>query len=344
MKFFTLLSFLLFALIHTSIAQSAFSDSLGDEIHHIFANVDKSIVSSGYLEEYGADFISFAPFNGVLTDSNEVDKSIMRLLYGSLLTSKINTSAASLPSLAVFNDSAKSIQQRTGAVPVPILYMAYNTIRPDAISQNLLQVVNGQLQDVPNRTENPYPAHTLFAVAPLKDKANGGTVSFIFPSHLFLTNKNVSVTTIQADFGDGRGIQSYALDTPFSISFTGTGSKQVTFTIKFSDNQTYKCYTTLHVNYIDSTAYARYGVDDTWYIFPDITKAGGTVRVLYGSTGGIKHTSITKPLIIAEGYDIHYAAPDLQDNYSISNLIFDLNKPFRDDGYDFLNTLEKRWL
>lgn len=171
------------------------------------------------------------------------------------------------------------------------------------------------MQDVPNRPSNPYTEHTLFVTAPLKNNANGGSINYIFPSHLFLTNKNASIT-IQADFGDGRGTQSYALDTPFPISFSGTGSKQITFTVKFSDNQTYKCYSTLYVDNIDSTYFARYaGVDDSWSIDPDITKAGGKVSVLYGSTGGVRRTSIIKPLIIAEGYDISFAAPDLATNY-----------------------------
>lgn len=59
MKIFIILSFLVCFVVRISIAQATFSDSLGDQIRHIFVNVDKSAVSSGYLEEYGATFSHF---------------------------------------------------------------------------------------------------------------------------------------------------------------------------------------------------------------------------------------------------------------------------------------------
>lgn len=62
--------------------------TMRDVLNTAFVNVDKSRVPTKYLKEYGYNFMPMNVFNGVLADSNVLDTSAWRLLYGSFLTFK----------------------------------------------------------------------------------------------------------------------------------------------------------------------------------------------------------------------------------------------------------------
>lgn len=75
-------------------------DSLRITLDKIFAHIDKSQVATGFLEEYGAQFLDLKTYNGVLTDSNYVANiDAFRAIYDDIATAKIQTQLARIDSL-----------------------------------------------------------------------------------------------------------------------------------------------------------------------------------------------------------------------------------------------------
>ena len=76
-------------------------------LQYIFQNIDKTQISSVFLEEYGCPMLPMATFNGTLTDSNRIDMNLWRTLYFQLQTGYVGSSANPLPSVIAVNGIVK---------------------------------------------------------------------------------------------------------------------------------------------------------------------------------------------------------------------------------------------
>ena len=95
------LLFVLSFLIHSihGLAQANFRAKMDG----VFQNVDKSQVPTKHLKEFGYDFVPMDVFNGILADTNVLDMTAWRLLYGSFLTSHVEKSILAIPILNAVN-------------------------------------------------------------------------------------------------------------------------------------------------------------------------------------------------------------------------------------------------
>ena len=67
-------------------------DPLRQKLDSIFQDVDKSQIPTGYLKEYGSEFLPLHWFNGLLTDSNAVNSlDIFRTAYCDMVTIKLRS-------------------------------------------------------------------------------------------------------------------------------------------------------------------------------------------------------------------------------------------------------------
>lgn len=67
--------------------------------------------------------------------------------------------------------------------------------------------------------------------------------------------------------------------------------------------------------------YVYHGGTDSVYFAPNANHSGGWAYLVYG---GKNRNYLTKPLIVAEGYDVSHIAPDIQSNYSVRNFLQDI--------------------
>lgn len=58
---------LIIAIILAALQTFSQSDPLRDKLDSVFQNVNKNVISTGYLKEYGAELMPIHVFNGVLT-------------------------------------------------------------------------------------------------------------------------------------------------------------------------------------------------------------------------------------------------------------------------------------
>ena len=312
------------------------ADSLQLDINHVVQPLDKSVIPTGMLEEYGLGMLPLNVFNGILNDSNVVNANIWRGLYASIYTSRIygTNTMATLP---VVNALIKSQVSATGdSLPLMIMDYNYAAIRPDAASANLLRVQNGQLFDVAGRTTIPYIQRTCFAAAPARDWSKGQP-SFLLKSNLYYSNRGKTVASIGIDFGDGQGYRTAAFNGVLTAAYTTNGKHRITIRVNYTDNTAVNTYSDFNVTNLSggSSRYPSY-YDDIQSFYPTSAHSGATVYINYSSN----NTSfrIKKPLIVVEGYDVSSVAPDVQSNYSYSDFIAGINAPGA--SYDFNNQLD----
>ena len=310
MKKFFLLSLLLLSVI-TLQAQETPND-FSDRIKSIFQHVDKTPVTTGILLDVGIDFSNLNNFDGsILADSNLVSLKEWRGIYGSLLTSQFSNSV-SFTSFPSFNTSLNALVNDELATPFVYLHYNYQELRTDAISAGLMYESGDQLYDVLNRTQSPYLTKTAFAIAPQKEyfTAPGGYVNFTIPSSLMFGNTGKTISTLKIDLGDGIGLQTRSVNSPFSATYTTTGYKTITYQVSFTDNSTLISHSRIYVEVspveetpgggsISSAYHARTGHTITINTPDGVKKAFLQIMLSNNHT----NDDIIKPLIVVEGID-----------------------------------------
>lgn len=132
------------------------NQTLPEKLNYLCAPLDKSQVQTGYLYDLSWSFANPADYRGVLTDSNYVSPDVFGMLYGAMRGSRVSTSG--LPSPEVYLSKIKAMSS-DDTIPMAALALRFDRIRPDAIERNLLNYVDGQMFDVPERTESRYLHH-----------------------------------------------------------------------------------------------------------------------------------------------------------------------------------------
>lgn len=303
------------------------TDSLRQHLDQLFANVDKTQIPASYLEEYGLRFLPLDVFDGTLTDSSRTTPDGFRYVYATLYTALV---AGTQPLLSVptYNSRTTAAEAAAGpgTIPVMVQRVSYASVRPDAFSQNLLTYQNGQVHDVAGRSQNPYALNVAFAAAPTRVYVPGGTATLVLASALEVQSGGAPVAGRYLDFGDGNGYRAAAPDQPLSATYTSTGAKRVKVRYTYTDNSSFESWFDLTVTSVqaavDEAKIGSRGMGTLSTFDGRVNpilgvRAGGTayVRLAYG------HTDITKPFIVAEGFDPGAVAPLLQPNLTLIDFL-----------------------
>jgi len=193
-----------------------------DRMNHIFGAIDKTKVTTGYLKEFGIRFNNVESYNGVLSDSNLVDVTQWKSLYNSLYSMRVGAVATSMlaPTTAFANLNNQQAVA-AGTILLAAQHYKYQQYKTTAYTGGDVTVVNDRIFDVAGR--NPYKTKTVFAVAPMKTHIEGNTFSFKLQSNMVYTNSNLTLNTIEIDFGNGQGYQPISLNTAKNVSCTTGG-------------------------------------------------------------------------------------------------------------------------
>ncbi len=94
------------------------------ELDKIYQHINKSAITTGYLNDYGSAVLYKVRYNGLLTDSNFVpNMNVFRLTLNDLLSAKINPTAPNLPSVETVNTTIE-----------PLLYNSATSLFPHNVS------------------------------------------------------------------------------------------------------------------------------------------------------------------------------------------------------------------
>jgi hypothetical protein len=206
------------------------NQTLPQKLQHLYAPLNKSQVPTGFLYDLSWSFVSPSDYRGVLTDYNYVTTDVFGMLYGAMRGSMVDTTG--LPSPGVYLSRTKS-PFSADTIPFAVLMLRFDRIRPDAIDSNLLYLDNGQLFDVPGRSQSPYFQDTVFAATMLRAEIDTRAIVFQLPGELFFGNLGES-PSISIDPGDGNGWRSLMLGQPLAVQYNSDGEKEVVLRLDYT--------------------------------------------------------------------------------------------------------------
>ncbi len=302
-----------------AIAQT--EDPLRDKLNAIFQPLNKAQIPTGYLAEYGTEFTPLHWYNGILTDSNLVfNLDIFKMIYADVETAKIVPTAPTLPASEITGNLLDSLSKARTTNEVAVLLGSYASLKPTAISENLLGY-NSQQQnfyDIPNRSSLPYIQKMVFAVAPIQQKFFN-TVYLQYNTNFFYSNNNASLQSLAVNFLDGQGYQ--ALNAAgLSHTYTdSSGLKEVIFRGETTPGQFVYSKALLNVE-VDASANTAnlYAANDPFakvVLIKNLPNAAAyndyqdRLQIRYSQNNPTRTLSasqqhLRKPIIYVEGYDV----------------------------------------
>lgn len=116
-------------------------------------------------------------------------------------------------------------------IPIMILNYKYDKLKPNAISDSLVKVVNGIYYDVFPRNTAPFEQGTIFCAAPLREKIQQGVIKFYISRSYFFTNE-ADPALIQIDFDDGAGFRTVNFGSEIAITYNTNTERNIA--VKFT--------------------------------------------------------------------------------------------------------------
>ncbi|MGI9174173.1 MAG: esterase/lipase family protein, partial [Rhodothermales bacterium] len=305
------------------------TEGLSEEaFEQLFERLSPNNVRTGLLLDKAANFADVARFDGTpraeattLDDWRQAHQDLIRSQIGGAAAYSSNTRgnqpSAPLPDREAV-DRAAAVYLRADVIPLAILSVRYNKIRPEMEAQvqrdllgsapTLDQKTAGAgrppEQTLRDARTSPYSEQVAFAVAPYQSHSAARTVHFTIAPELYLAHGTEQATRFEVDCGDGRGFRSVALGEVVAVSYAAGGQKTIQLTAREAGTT--------------RSARALFEVLATSVPAPDRSWTNQTARrgfegkrarydayVFYGRS----HTELTRPVIFVEGFDTYANDP-----------------------------------
>ena len=180
-----LFAFMMLAVSISSFSQAEINTEFSTRMNYVFGQLDKSRIPTGLLLDYAMEFASLGNYNGVLTDTNKVNKGLLTDIYNTLLTSGIHSNGGSFyhPD---YLDSLRQVQRQPDIITLCGLYYNYSRFKDNALSSNLITVNSDRFFDrfVNGVWQNPYQTQTVFAISPPLHSYAGKNFKVVLPTNL----------------------------------------------------------------------------------------------------------------------------------------------------------------
>jgi hypothetical protein len=346
-------------------AQQQINTTFANQMNTLFGQLDKNKIPDGILLDYGMEFTNLDEFNGVLSTNNYVTIKSLEEIYKTLLTSKISNNANGLVNPTVFKSNLKNNRAK-GIIALSGLYFKYGKFKSNALTGNLINYSNGKFYDIPNKV--PYETKQTFAITPAILKYSGLNFQVKIPSNIFYSNNTSQIQSIQIDFNNGNGYVTLPFNQNITVNYTSEGLKTWKYKLnltngtslyshsKINIEEGYETYTYGSNNQQKSTTtgVSRYPCKKITATDSYLGKKA-SVNLTIDYIDG--NNTITKPLIVAEGFDVGVIlSPESEFGYSgyrnfreslndsgeLNNLITGDNKEYDiiyvdwDNGVDYL--------
>lgn len=309
-----------FASFITHLNAQTVSNNFADTMNDVFAGLDLNRVPHHLLSDYAMEFVDIRSYNGVNTANNYVHKGIYTSAYNTLLMARTKINVPDLVHPNQFESNWKAAR-----VPYTIalsgLYYKYSRIRKNAYP-NAITVLNNKLYDkyINGIWQNPYETDDIFMMTAPILKYNYKNMNVVLPKNLWYSNQGSHVQSIAVNFNDGNGYQTITMGQNIYVSYSSEGTYVWDYKLTLTNGQIRYSHSKLIVGNqtapINNNILKRlpsepcnFGslVNDFDQVeFQGTTQLDGisnsaTIQIDY--IGSNPCGSITRPLIIAEGFE-----------------------------------------
>ena len=321
---------IIFIIIETSVFAQRLEDNpvVRDYLDEMFEDIDKSRIPTGYLREFAFDLVDFDTYDGVeLTDSNYVTPTVIEMILRSIRSAAVGTK----PFENVVNE-LNELNVETNEIPVAIVLYEYNYIVENACEDGLIVFEDERAHDAYTSDGiwlNPYAKSQIFGFSPLNEISYTSPVVYYF-NGLYT---NTSISKIEFDSGVGSGYKTISINEKVSVNYEN-GEYELKMRITLASGEVLVSHSSLSVHESDLVIPTKgtgiYGdKPDTCTI-----KYNGKPKAVVSYMYKIGKSSITKPFIIVEGFDLLERIDDYSSgssNFNYNNIPYDLAS-----NYDFV--------
>ena len=199
------------------------------------------------------------------------------------------------------------IKQKTGKIPLGILFYDYDKLKANAMKDRLLSVdtVNMKVRDISGARGILTETATCFAVSPMVDTIPAGDYSFYIDPSLFVSNKTKELDELYIDFDDKQGYVRVSIGETINVSYSSSGNKTLKIKAVWK-GESLTAYAGLYVlenkNVImRATASTDMPEPDEGPTPYDINNG---ITAYYGIWYRCNHDgTIRKPILLASGFD-----------------------------------------
>ncbi|QED37001.1 alpha/beta hydrolase [Antarcticibacterium arcticum] len=287
-----------------------FAQDITPEIDTKLQLLDKNYIITDILYDRVFPLANLVEFNQISSDTSHINHFYRA--YSEIQTADYTNRWGTLQTFKA------NAENETSSIPIGIINVDFEYMDEEAISDNLLDI-QGQdslLVDVPNRPRSPYIKTKALVISPLTTDTKSITANFKLDNSFNIQGSNITIQSLQADFGNGQGYQSLSLSGQKSVTFNSTGLHNLKFKVTFSNGSVKYTYAKIRVN--SSPSITKISENDTKsrttteFCYDDIITAsrgfqGYDETIAYKGLGEFTvykgGSFYDKPIIVLDGFD-----------------------------------------
>ena len=277
-----------------------------NEVNRIFNPLDMDKVPHGLLLDRAMEFTNVPAYNGKLTDSTIVNVREMSNIFKTLAMARVKDTIMPTMETHAENWAMKRVaynQEAQNTLVLSGFYFKYAKINENALRDNKISVLNNHYEDVyvNNVWQNPYDTLQTIAITPPIHRYNKNDFKIVLPRELWLSNSDI--LSISVDLGNGEGFKPLRFDEPLNVRYTDLqGTYRWTFKFELADGGSLLSATIIHVDAPEPNPLTN-GITNVFIPHnnsPQSANKGAILRIDYAP---IHNGQLTRPLIVAEGFD-----------------------------------------
>jgi triacylglycerol esterase/lipase EstA (alpha/beta hydrolase family) len=222
-----------------------------------------------------------------------VDRARWRQAWDELRRASLGSPAG--PDLATLDAGARA-RRRAGVVPLALFDRAFERVRPDALADGSLRLVDGRLVAGPGSPLVRSRAVAMAALAPRTYR--GGDLVFALDAERFLGDGGAP-RSLAIDFADGRGFRPVGLGERVRVRYDRTGPRTLEARFTRADGSVAEARCGF-----DVAALATPTPDDTLHVTSGVPFEGAYATgdaYVYLAPG---RTQLANPVVVVEGFDL----------------------------------------
>jgi len=230
-------------------------------------------------------------------------------------------------------------------ISIGLIHTEFDAITSDAIDNNIVTLDGNKLKKIAN--QNIFETHQKTIVAPLITRKKGLETTFRLDSNFLVNTTNNSIKSVKADFGNGNGFQTIAIDQDIKVTYSDKGKKTITFEVEFQDGTTSQNTSSIEILYSNEDLYQIFNIN-TETITSQYTPDLGIYNETNSSPGFCEYNIflssdnvLDMPIIVVDGFDPGDTRniQDIYDSFNYTdqnNQQINLADQIREEGYDII--------
>jgi len=321
--------------------ENRLSDTLSyqENYDYFIKNIDKTIFTTNILYDRVVPLARLLSFNPLAPKDTSNYAHFIQSYY-EIYSASFNNS--SMKSYTDIEDEASHKKNSSGFVPIGVIDFNFNSLDSNALRNGTLGVTNKQLTIL--KSNIVFTLNTEACILSLlSENLKVGVNRIAFDPNFIFTNTNITINSIELNFGNEYGILTLLPSETKEINILNTSPIVLTYKIILSNGKLLKGYTTIQAETPDYTKGLSYIafcdslriVSKTPYQINSHQELPGSFADVLIYYSNCNEKTIKKPIIICDGFDPDDSRKGNQ-IYRLMNFDFQLADSLRFKGFDII--------